>query len=131
MKAHFNLKRILEEYNIAEGDIAGLLFPNNRYPVQALKRILDGEAYLTTNQVEDLARHLGVLVADLYNYDIWHGSHEKGVLTFNNGPYKACLNKELLTIYKDNTVLTTDIINTGMELKTFINHLNKLIYGNN
>lgn len=126
----FNINNIIERYKLNTEEIAKALFPNAKYPKQALDRIQKGEGNLDTIQVEKLANHIGVLVTDLFSVNTWKGSAEDGCLTLIKGEYKAKLNYNgvYLSIYKNNVLIDQKISNVpDMTIQEFINFLDNLI----
>lgn len=128
---HFDLNIIIKHFGLNTFDLGRLLFPNVQYPKQAINRVLKGETDLSTTQVEALAEHLNITVAELYNADNeWKGSTEDGCLVLINKEYKAKLryNGVLLTLYKNNKIVEEVISGIpDMSMKQFISYLNNLI----
>lgn len=134
----FNINDVIEHYKLDTNDLAKVLFPTVKYPKQALDRVLKGEASVDVVQIERLASHLGVLVADLFSVKTWKGGAEDGCLTLSKGEYKVKLNYNgvFLSIYKNNILLDHRISNvSGMTLHEFITLLDNFIktyeYGSN
>lgn len=126
----FNIKNVIAHYKLNTEDLAKVLFPNVKYPKQALDRILKGEGNLDITQVEELANYIGVLVTDLFSANTWKSSTEDGCLTLLKGQYKAKLNYNgvYLSIYKDNVLIEQKISNVpSMTIQEFINFLDNLI----
>lgn len=114
--AQFNIKKVLEYYDVDRAALAKQLFPAAKYPLSAFNRIIKGEAELNTSQLEKLADFLGIMVSDLFAPDSWKGITEKGHLVFIKGKYKARINYDnsFLSIYSaaDNTLISTHLLNT-------------------
>ena len=130
MEQQFNLGNVIEHYKLNIEDIARVLFPNIKYPKQALDRILKGEANLDVVQLERLANHIGILVTDLFSVNTWKASSEEGCLTFLKGEYKIKLNYNgvYISIYKSNKLIFQNISNIpSMTMQEFINYLNNFI----
>lgn len=126
----FNINSVIEHYKLDIEDLAKVLFPAVKYPKQALDRILKGEGSLDITQVEKLAKHIGVLVTDLFSANTWKSSAEDGCLTLLKGQYKAKLNYNgvYLSIYKDNVLIDQKVSNVpSMTIREFINFLDNLI----
>lgn len=62
-----NLKSFLIAHKLDPKKTAQELFPDNGYPVMAMKRILDGEALLDSSQITRLAAFAGVPVSKVFN----------------------------------------------------------------
>lgn len=114
--AQFNIKKVLEHYDVDNAALAKQLFPAAKYPLSAFNRIIKGEAELNTSQLEKLADFLGITVSDLFAPDSWKGISENGHLIFVKGKYKARINynNSFLSIYSaiDNTLISKHLINT-------------------
>ena len=126
----FNINNVIKHYKLNTEDLAKVLFPNVKYPKQALDRILKGEGNLDITQVEKLANYIGVLVTDLFSAGTWKSSAEDGYLTLLKGQYKVKLNYNgvYLSIYKDNSLIVQKISNVpDMTIQEFINFLDNLI----
>lgn len=67
----FNLSAIIKQYKLTDSEVATVLFPDNSYPNQALRRVLTENLDLSTGQVSALAAYLGVPVYELYQCDGW------------------------------------------------------------
>lgn len=126
----FDINKVIEHYKLDTQVIAPILFPNVKYPVQALNRILKGEANLDTEQVEHLAEFIGVIVTELFNVDTWKGSSEDGYLTLIKGPYKVKLNYNnvYISLYKNDSLIYQRLNNIQeMTFLEFINYITNII----
>lgn len=128
MAQKFNITEVIECYKLDVNDVAEVLFPNVRYKKLALKRVLDGEATINTEQLQALADLAGVLISDLFHIDEWKGSTEDGCLTFLKGDYKVKLNYNgaWLSLYKNTELLKQEMFTPNMTLNEFISHITKL-----
>lgn len=125
----FNLADVMGKYCLSRQDTADILFPDNKFKTVALDRILDGQQYLDTAQIERLAEHLGVLSADLFNIPSgWKLRTEEGFLTFRKGEYKAVINYNgsFVTVMKNGDVTTKFVIDSKITLSALIKELNIL-----
>ena len=126
----FDINQLIAKNNLDTSELAKVLFPNVKYPKQALDRVLKNEAHLDVEQLHYLAKHLGVLVSDLFTIDMWHSGYIDGHLTFTKDNYKVVINMNgcFLTLFKDNTVVEQIVhSNEMLQLKQFINSINNLI----
>lgn len=126
----FDINKIIEYYKLDINDVAEALFPHVRYKTLALNRVLKGEAFLDTLQIEKLAKLIGVFVQDLYTFDDWKGSHEDNCMTWINGEYKVKLNYNgvYLTLIKGSKVVHQELIGPkNVSIEDFISHINSLI----
>lgn len=128
MTQEFNITKVIELYKLDVNEVAEALFPNVRYKKLALDRVLKGEAYINTEQLQALAKLTGVLISDLFNVDNWKGSAEDGCLTFLKGDYKAKLNYNgaWLSLYKNNELIKQEMFTPNMTLDEFIQHITEL-----
>tara|TARA_R110000787_G_scaffold97665_4_gene201332 strand:+ start:30668 stop:30868 length:201 start_codon:yes stop_codon:yes gene_type:complete len=62
-----NLQSVIKTSEVSEHEIAGILFPNNKYPNHALNRVIKGETELKYSQIASLANRLDVTVESLFN----------------------------------------------------------------
>ena len=130
MEQQFNINNVIEHYRLDTEEVAKVLFPAIKYPKLAFDRIIKGEAYLDTEQLEKLAEYIGVLVPDLFSAGTWKGSSEDGCLILLKGNYKVKLNYKAvyLSIYKDNTLIYQKFSNVPEKtLIEFINFLDNFI----
>lgn len=130
MEQKFDIHRVIEYYKLDSDEIAKLLYPNAKYPKLAFDRILKGEAVLDVVQVEKLASHIGVLVADLFSSASWKSITEDNCLTFLKGSYKIKLNYNgaFVSIYKYNKLIGQPILNTiALSVHEFIDYLDNFI----
>ena len=126
----FNINSVIEHYKLNTEDLAKVLFPTVKYPKQAFDRVLKGETDLDIKQIETLASHIGVLVADLFSAGTWKSLSEDGCLTMLKGDYKVKLNYKgiFVSIYKNNNLIEQKISNVpDMTVHEFINYLDNFI----
>lgn len=133
----FDINRVIERYSLDTEEVAKVLFPNVKYPKQALDRILKKESNLDTEQLTTLASYIGVLTHELFtagSVDEWKASSENSRLVFKKGEYKVLINYNdtFVSIYKGTELVHTGVINkTGMSFDSFINYINNIINSNN
>lgn len=130
MEQQFNIGNVIEYYKLNTEDLARVLFPTVKYPKQAFDRVLKGEADLDVIQLERLANHIGVLIADLFSANTWKGLSEDGCITMLKGDYKVKLNYKgvFVSIYKNNNLIEQKISNVpDMTMREFINYLDNFI----
>lgn len=129
----FDINKVIEHYKLDTNDVAEALFPHVRYKTLALNRVLKGEAFLDTQQIQALANLAGVLIQDLFTFGDWKGIKEDGCLTLIRGEYKVKINYNgtYVTILKGSRVISQEI--TGpkhISVNDFISHINSLIKDN-
>ena len=130
MEQQFDLRKVIEVYKLDVNDVAEALFPHVRYKNLALNRVLKGEAFLDTQQIQILANLAGVFIQDLFMLNKWRGKNENGYLTLCYGDYKVILNYNgaFLTLIKNGHVQKQELINTKcITIDDFLTHINSLI----
>lgn len=134
---HFNLNRIINEYQPNTDELGKVLFPYIKYPKQAFDRVLRGEANLDVAQVEALASYLGVFPQDLFKMDGWSQKWDSDdkCLTFIKGDYRVNLNYNgsYVTVYRNNEMIYQEIKANAdsMTVEDFINYINQIVNGTN
>lgn len=88
---NINLKRVVQEHKLNVREIAPLLFPKNKYPVLAMRRIIGGKGNLNSAQVSQLAHYCHCKIDELYT----------------NG-YTSIASRDMLTLTTDNYIATVD-----------------------
>ena len=129
----FDINKVIEHYKLDANEVAEALFPHVRYKNLALNRVLKGEAFLDTQQLQTLANLAGVIVYDLFTFDDWKSKQESECLVLIKGDYRVKLNYNgvFLTLIKNHKVITQEITSpTNMSLNDFILHINLLIKNN-
>lgn len=130
----FDINNILEYYQVQNlNELSKVLFPNVKYPRQAFDRVLKGETYLDSAQIELLASYLGVLASDLFTLKDWKGgwNNTDKCLSIIKGEYQINLNYNgaFMTVYKSgkqvHQIVSGGIYN--MQLPDFIQYINNLI----
>lgn len=101
------LKQLIKEKGASQKELAKSLFPGNKFPENALRRVFRGKTALTADQAKTIADALGVPVDDLYACNGWKGKSSGKCHTFTKGDYVAEL---------DLSSGTTKIIYKGTEL---------------
>lgn len=92
MATTFNIKQIMLDYDVNETELAPVLYPDNKYPELALRRLLAGESNLTIDQLSTLADYLGVSPYVLFTDEGWHYTPSKGdTITLRRGDITALI----------------------------------------
>ena len=127
----FDLKKVIDKYNLDPTSVASALFPHVQYKKVALNRVLKGEAQLNVEQLTTLAKLAGVLVSDLFTLDNWKSCTQDGHLTFVQGEYTAILNYNgvYLTVFRNKQPIYEELVLKNMSISEFINYLNQIING--
>lgn len=129
----FNINKVIEYYKLDIYEVAEALFPHVRYKILALNRVLKGEAYLDTKQIEKLAELAGVLIQDLFTFGEWKSGYEDGCITMMRGEYKVKINYNgaFITLIKSSQIIAQEFINPKhVSVDDFISHINSLIINN-
>lgn len=88
------IKQLIKKHNASTKELAAALFPDNKFPENAFRRVLRGKTALTADQAKIIADHLGVTVDELYSCSGWRGKTSGKRHTFTKGDYTAELNLE-------------------------------------
>lgn len=129
----FDIKKVIEHYKLDTNEVAEALFPHVRYKTLALNRVLKGEAYLDTKQIEVLAKLTGVLIQDLFTFGEWKGGHEDGCIIMTRGEYKVKLNYNgvYMTLTKGPHIVAQELTSSkNISIDDFISHIDSLIKSN-
>ena len=130
---NFNISAIIEQHKLEPKSLAAQLFPENAYPMPALKRVIEGEALLNTDQISKLSFMTGIPIAELFTGEKWKGvaSKDAEVMTLENGEFKASLNRKtwVTTLYHKNSIFHESVIMDGdlVPLSVYLSELDKII----
>ena len=131
MGQKFNINKVIERYKLNTDEVAEVLFPHARYKKLALARVLKGEASLSAEQLEALAKLAGIFIHDLFFVvDDWKGAtSEDGSLVFLKDDYRVKLNYNgvFLSIYKGADLIHQELTLKNMSVPEFIEYVNKVI----
>lgn len=125
-----DLQRIMDRGGFKTTQMGKLLFPSNKYPNVALKRVLNGETLLDSDQIIRLASFLGVAVSELYGVHGWKYKTENGIYKMENGDFTAELDTKSWTtkIFHKDSVFHEEVIHEGTTtLSEYVTKLNELI----
>lgn len=126
----FDIKKVIKCYKLDTNEVAEALFPHVRYKMLALNRVLKGEAYLDTQQIEILAKLAGVLIQDLFTLGEWKGGREDNCIIMTHEDYKVKLNYNgvFMTLTKGPHIIAQEFTNTkNISVDDFISHIDSLI----
>lgn len=124
------LTETIEGLNLDRKEVAETLFPANRFPMMALKRVLDGGAVLDADQISRLALFANVPVASLFTGEGWGCKSQGKKHTFTNGNFiaKIDMNEGRVEMFHKETLFHTEsLISKNIELTELIEFLNKQI----
>lgn len=127
----FNLIRIIETHKLNREALANELFPNNKFPEVALKRVLNGLSFLDTNQLNILAGILGLQVSDLFLNEMWSTMMHNDKIIFIRNDYRVELHTETLVtyIYYKNKLVASEtiIVEKNIKLSDYLKSVNETI----
>lgn len=133
----FNLPEIIEKYNLDTKKIAVELFPENKYPMMALSRVINGEALLNTEQISKLSFLTDIPINELFERGDWKNLPTKAsdnLMMFENGNYRAVLDRDtwITKLYHLNSIFHESVIVDGesLPLSQYFSELDKLILNN-
>lgn len=129
-----DLQKIIELNDLDRLQLAAELFPNVKFPMPAMSRIMSGEALLNSEQLSKLAHMLDVSIDDLYNTGGWkmkgNKADNKHIITFDASNYRAQLDTKtwITKIYhKDSLFHESVIIEGKCPIKEYLETINTLI----
>jgi len=127
---NLDLVKLIKELDLDPGIIARELFPGNKYPDLAMRRVLKGESFLNTQQVSRLSLFTGIPISSLFSGGKWKAQSSKGKHIFTNGDFTATLNTETWTssVFHKGNLFHEEVIHSNkIPLSEYINMLNNLI----
>lgn len=130
----FNINALIERHGLDTKKVAVELFPENKYPMIALSRVISGEALLNTEQVSKLSFLTGIPINQLFEQGEWVNLPRKAndnTMAFENGEYRAELNRDTweTKIFHKNSIFHESVITNGatLPLSVYFAELDKLI----
>lgn len=126
-------KELIETSGLTLKEVAEQLFPGNKYPYLALRRVLSGEAMLDMAQASKLSLLTGIPIEQLYSGSGWTGpapSDQKNVLVLENQDYRAELNTAtwVTKLFHKNSLFHESVIHAGtISLEEYVQSLDQLI----
>ena len=92
------LAETMQRYHLDKKTTAKGLFPDNKFPVEALDRVLKGKGLLNSEQISRLALMSGASIASLFSGDDWLMSFTKPRYSFLSGVFTAYFFPETRTV---------------------------------
>lgn len=89
-----NLQKIIDAQGILIKDLGRILFPKTKYPYLAIRRIMMGKAFLSSEQVVKLSEVTGIPVNFLFNFGKWEIALQDKKMKAISGEITAELNTE-------------------------------------
>lgn len=120
------LKLLMDSSEINKKRFGELLFPNQKYPAHALRRVLSGVGTLSTKQYLRLSKLIGITLEDAVAGK--NGKAEKGMFSFELGGSLVVYRKDRTEVYLSSSL---DVITISHEedysLKEYINWISSLV----
>lgn len=129
----FNINELIKEHELDTKVLASELFPENKYPMIALTRVINGEALLNTDQLAKLSFLTGLPIEALFSGGEWRDakSKEANIIALENGEYRAELNRDtwITKLYHKNSIFHEAIIldGTAVPMSEYLSELDNLI----
>ena len=128
-----DLQKIIDAKGILIKDLGKVLFPKTKYPYLAIRRIMRGEAFLSSEQVVVLSEYTNIPVNFLFNFGKWELSLSKKTMQALSGEITAELNTqtwETQLFKNDEKYLAPFKFAHSVELSTYLEHVTNLILKN-
>ena len=128
-----DLSRIMETANLKASYVGAHLFPDNRDPAKAVRRVTRGDMLLNSEQIAKLSELLNVPIGLLFDDAAWHmsvDSERTKIIRFKAYDYYAELNTEtMLTTVSRNGLPYFETIKheKGVSLTDYLSQLTDLI----
>lgn len=124
-----NLKKIIKDYKLNPQTIAKELYPTNRNPVAAMKRVLDDQSDLNSEQISKLSFITNATFDELFNGK-WTAKTKKDIITFSNGNFNAYLDTKtfIISMYKRGGIKHQTVISSrAISLPELVSLLDEMI----
>jgi len=128
-----DLQKIIDVKGILIKDLGKVLFPKTKYPYLAIRRIMRGEAFLSSEQVVRLSEFTNIPVNFLFNFGKWELSLSKKTMKALSGEITAELNTETweTQLFKNGEKhLAPFKFAHGVAISTYLEHVTNLILKN-
>lgn len=122
-----NLQKILKDYQLEPPVIAEVLFPHNRCKIEALRRLIRENIPLDLEQLDSLAKYLGLSASQLLQYEYWEGSASEGRPVLFKGPFIVTIEEDGCYLKTVNNKVNRKIAEPNISIKELITNLDKLI----
>ena len=124
------VKEIIETRGLDIKEVARQLFPKNKYPDLALKRVIEGKSVLNADQISKLALMAGLQLSELFSGENWRVFSRKGVHVFTNGEFRAELDTEtwVTKVFHKDSLFHESIIHSGsISVSKYLHQLDLII----
>lgn len=107
-----NYNNLMERFALDRNELGAILFPDNKFPLVAVGRIVDGNRDITLSQLDAIADYLGITKEMLLNNE---GSI-CAFITFPDNPVKVrILDKGETALFYCNNCHVSTLALTGIE----------------
>lgn len=125
-----NVKNIIETAKLDKNEVAMQLFPENKFPVLALNRVINEELPLDANQISKLSLLANIPIGEMFSGENWKASLKGNIHTFTNGEYRAELNTDtwITKVFHNNSRIHEELIHSkAIPLSDYLNKLDLII----
>lgn len=119
---HIDLEKILIDFRLDPETVASSLFPYNRYPLLAFKRLIRDSIPLDLDQLERLAKLIGIEPVQLLQYNQDYSEHREATLI--KGPFVVSIKPDGYFVRIDGEV--KKIASLKDPIIKVINYINEL-----
>lgn len=127
------LQKIINAKGILIKDLGKVLFPKTKYPYLAIRRIMRGEAFLSSEQIVLLSDYTNIPLNFLFNFGKWELALQDKKMKAVSGEITAELNTETweTQLFKNGEAYLEPFkFAHGVEISTYLEHLTNLILKN-
>lgn len=124
------IRNVIKSKGVSQKAVAELLFPDNKFPENALRRFFRGKTKLSAEQAKRLADYIGITVDDLYSENGWRVTSDKNKHTFIKEDFRAEIDLEtgIAKVYHSDTpVAEKMLVKSVISLKEFIESIDEII----
>lgn len=89
-----NLRKIIDAKGLVIIELGRHLYPNNKQPYLAIRRVLTGEAFLNSEQLVKLSEYTGIPINFLFSFGKWEYCLKNKKVEATSGEIKAVLNTQ-------------------------------------
>lgn len=128
-----DLQKIIDAKGLLIKDLGKTLFPKTKYPYLAIRRIMMGKAFLSSEQVVKLSEATGIPVNFLFNFGKWELDLQDKKMKAVSGEITAELNTETweTQLFKNGEKhLGPFKFAHGVAISTYLEHVTNLILKN-
>lgn len=127
------LQKIINAKGILIKDLGKVLFPKTKYPYLAIRRIMRGEAFLSSEQIVLLSDYTNIPLNFLFNFGKWELALQDKKMKAVSGEITAELDTETweTQLFKNGEAYLEPFkFAHGVEISTYLEHLTNLILKN-